>query len=204
MIRVERWNHPSQVSWATISLASSESMEVGRNVYTLTGLCNFCPYGNWHWSLWKRRFHWCNYVQVRPRSRHLLRGNGELEPSSQWASLFYVTLAPNNATLFIFSGCAIRSGVICGVCVCMYVYRKDGKKRENRRTMKGDERLWNSERLLLAIFPSFFTLVSSQDLKIFDRSKFQNTCVQMEINFCKILSQLVLSIIFINLEKRGI
>lgn len=81
------------------------SMEVGRNVYTLTLirlLCNFCPYGNWHWSLWERRFHWCNYVQVRPRSRHLLRGNGELEPSSQWASLFYVTLAPNNATLFTF------------------------------------------------------------------------------------------------------
>ena len=38
---------------------------------------------------------------------------------------------------------------------CNVYARKDGKKRENRRTMKGDERLWNSG-LDVELFLSFF------------------------------------------------
>ena len=106
----------------------------------------------WHWSLLERRFRLrCNYVGASSTSR-----SPRLLLPSPWKRRIGAKLTmnvpvsrnarPEQCNSIYLLAAALR---------CNVYARKDGKKRENRRTMKGDERLWNNG-LDVELFPSFF------------------------------------------------
>lgn len=120
----------------------------------------------WHWSLLERRFRLrCNYVGASSTSR-----SPRLLLPSPWKRRIGAKLTmnvpvsrnarPEQCNSIYLLAAALR---------CNVYARKDGKKRENRRTMKGDERLWNNG-LDVWTFSIFFYSVQDFQNSLIDRN----------------------------------